>query len=188
MDPEGSQTISGSGEFVSYGATLKPRPFQTLTNGADPTIRGEGSLDAGDGVVVNQGSIVAEFGRLHLHSTAVGAIEGADGSTFDGVSNDGWLRVRGGEITRLANATNQQAGRIIGGGSILLDGTLVNEGILSPGEDGLGSLSVLGFTGAIDNADTSVLEAEISLTGSDRLAVDGTYEIDGRLSVSALGA
>ncbi len=82
--------------------------------------------------------------------------------------------------------TNQSSGTIKGAGTLNVSAvTFNNDGAFSPAGDG--TVGTLSITGNVAQSNSSLLTVDIaSLTSVDRLAVSGTYAVDGTLDLNFL--
>lgn len=170
----GTLILTGENSYAG-GTRISGGTLQLGDGGIAGSIRGD---VANDGVlafkrsdVVTYGGVVSGAGTLAQQGAGTLSLTG-DGSAFAGATE-----VRAGTLAidgKLGGVTSVYGGaRVIGGGEL---GGLVNQagGVVSPGRDGVGVLTLTGgYVGA-----GGVLEMEATLAGdgapADRLVVGGT--------------
>ncbi|MDD5332155.1 MAG: YDG domain-containing protein [Rhodoferax sp.] len=183
MQSTGGQTLTlGSGLTVSgYGSIYGNYSAETINN--------NGTLDANvSGKTLSLSGSTTTFNNIGTLLASAGTLD-ASASVFN---NNGTIKLAsGGTFSRSAGFTNPASGIIQGNGFINLGtATLVNQGIISPGATGSGSIGQLNITGNLTNAgDINIdIGGLVPSTQHDKLMVSGTATLGGKLNVSNLAS
>jgi hypothetical protein len=141
------------------------------------------NISARNRIVVN-GNIGGAAATLTKAGEGTMAINGTSNSFGTAVVSAGTLLVNGLLDTRAATVTIHDAAVLGGAGTISRAVTIANGGIISPGDNGAGALSI---SNLILNS-MSVLEFDLSsLAGSNDRINTGNLTLDGLINVTNLG-
>jgi len=171
----GALTIGGTGQIVFDSAEFQ-NVFGPAAAGSTLTI------GPGQTIMTTPGSI----GRFIVDLSNQGTMEATGGTIVidSAMSNEGMAVAGAGGVIHVGpghSLTNESSGTITGSGTFEIDpiGSLTNLGTISPGP----GIQTLTIDGSVTFNDGSLLEIEVTGSGSDQLVVTGTANIGGNLGV-----
>lgn len=184
--PANGTTVDGSGNVVVNGAGNWRSGIITLSNG-QLTVAGKGDLDAtGDVSLLSKGTDLfsIQTGGIFRKSTVSSVSIEPLTNNLGTISAEAGTFLFQNKLNNLASGTNK--GKIQGNGTVTISGSgsIVNNGLVSPGVNGAGALLI---NGATTNATTLIeIGGTKSVSQYDVLNIGGVFTYKGVLDVSLL--